>query len=88
MNVQVVGKRPSPDPVWPPVWARRARGLSEEMRGCARILRGAWVQPREQWSEAAGGRREYLRGVAIFADVLGILLGSVCSDLDCARVVT
>ena len=49
------------------------RGLSEEMRGCARILRGTWVQPREQWSAVAGGRREYLRGVAIFADVLGIL---------------
>ena len=47
--------------------------MSEEMRGCARILRGTWVQPREQWSAVAGGRRAYLRGVAIFAVVLGIL---------------
>ena len=31
------------------------------------------MQPREQWSAVAGGRRAYLRGVAIFADVLGIL---------------
>jgi hypothetical protein len=50
----IIGTRcncPPPDPVWSPA---RTRGLSEERRDCARILRGTCVQ---QWWAVAGGRR-------------------------------
>ena len=51
----------------------------------ARILRGTWVQPREQWSEVAGGQA----GIPLpSSPMFSGSLGSVCSDLDCARVVT